>query len=190
METERLRVAVIVGSTREGRVGDVLAGWFADQAGLRDDLDVRVIDLGGYDFPARYPRRASAAMRRFTGELAASDAFVLVTPEYNRSFPASLKQAVDYGYDEWRAKPVGFVSYGSGSDGVFAVEQLRVVFTELHAVTMRDVVGVDLLGPGVDATGRPVGSDGQVLAAGRLLGELSWWGRALRGARAAVPYVC
>ncbi len=85
-------------------------------------------------------------MTEFAAEVGRADAFVVVTPEYNHSFPASLKQAIDYAYDEWQAKPVGFVSYGCGSEGRHAVDQLRTVFTALHAVTMRDGVGLDLLG--------------------------------------------
>jgi NAD(P)H-dependent FMN reductase len=122
-------------------------------------------------------------MAAFTALLAAADAFVVVTPEYNRSFPASLKQAIDYGYDEWRAKPVAFVSYGCGSVGLHAVEHLRTVFTELHAVTMRDGVGFDLMG---DAR---LDTDSSVVAATVMLAQLAWWGLALRDARRTRPYV-
>ncbi|MFD0657789.1 NADPH-dependent FMN reductase [Thermocatellispora tengchongensis] len=123
--TPPLRVAVIMGSTREGRVCDAVTGWFAEVARRRRELDVSVLDLAGYDFPARYPRRVTDAMCAFTAQIGRAEAFVIVCPEYNRSFPAPLKQAIDYGYDEWQAKPVGFVAYGGRSRGVYAVEQLR-----------------------------------------------------------------
>jgi NAD(P)H-dependent FMN reductase len=176
----RLRIAVIVGSTREGRVGDAITRWFVDRAEKRVDIDLDVLDLATYDFPQHYPEEATPQMTTFTTAIDRSDGFVVVTPEYNRSFPASLKQAVDYAYDEWHAKPVGFVSYGCRSRGHYAVEALRVVFTELHAMAVRDEVGLDLL----DAPG-----DRDDLAVTTMLDQLTWWARALREARAARPYI-
>jgi NAD(P)H-dependent FMN reductase len=177
----RQRIAVIVGSTREGRAGDAVAHWFAGVARRRDDVEVDLLDLVDFDFPARYPARVTAEMDRFTTAIGRADGFVVVTPEYNRSFPASLKQAVDYGYDEWHAKPVGFVAYGCGSHGHHAVAALRVVFTDLHTVTVRDEVALDLMdsAPGQD----------QEPAATALLDQLVWWSEALRTARANRPYV-
>ncbi|WP_455358515.1 NADPH-dependent FMN reductase [Streptomyces sp. SYSU K21746] len=175
-----LRVAVIIGSTRQGRVGDSVGRWFTEQARERDDLDLTVIDLADFDFPERYPQEATAQMARFAAEIDRAEAFVVVTPEYNRSFPASLKQAIDFAYDEWQAKPVGFVSYGYGSQGLYAVEQLRCVFTELHTVTMRDGVSLNLAEDRVEDRGRAVTS---------LLDQLGWWGLALREARAVRPYL-
>lgn len=69
--------------------------------------------------------------------IGAADAFVVVTPEYNHSYPGPL-HAIDSVGEQWRAKPVGFVSYGGVSGGLRAVEPLRVVFAELHAVTIRE----------------------------------------------------
>jgi NAD(P)H-dependent FMN reductase len=185
----RLRVAVIVGSTREGRVGGTIGCWFVEQATRRGDIELTVIDLADYEFPARYPGEATPQMAEFTAEVGRADAFVVVTPEYNRSFPASLKQAIDYAYDEWQAKPVGFVSYGHRSEGMYAVEQLRSVFTELHAVTTRDSVGFNLLDGSFDGSGRPRDADGPEQATRTMLDQLVWWGYALREARAARPYV-
>ncbi|MFF4742486.1 NADPH-dependent FMN reductase [Streptomyces sp. NPDC047980] len=176
-----LRVALIIGSTREGRVGEAVGRWFAERAAPRDDLELSVVDLIDYDFPAHYPGRATTGILGFTDEVARADAFVVVTPEYNRSFPASLKQAIDYAYDEWRAKPVAFVSYGHGSRGLYAVEQLRSVFTELHAVSLRNGVGLNLL--------EDLFEPDQDRSVGPMLDQLAWWGLALRDARAARPYI-
>lgn len=185
-----LRVAVIIGSTREGRMGGTIGRWFVGRARRRDDVELTVVDLADFEFPARYPGQATPQMTRFAAQVGMAEAFVVVTPEYTRSFPASLKQAIDYAYDEWQAKPVGFVSYGCRSDGVYAVEQLRTVFTELHAVTMRDGVKLNLLDGGFDDDAGP--ADGAELAgqaAKTMLDQLTWWGLALRDARAARPYV-
>ncbi|WP_267241691.1 NADPH-dependent FMN reductase [Streptomyces sp. PR69] len=177
-----LRVAVIIGSTREGRVGGSVGRWFMERAAGRGGLELTVLDLVDYDFPARYPDRATGQVRRFTEQIGRADAFVVVTPEYNRSFPASLKQAIDFAYDEWQTKPVAFVSYGHGSSGLYAVEALRSVFTELHTVTLRNGVHLNLLDDAAPA-------EGGDRAVGRMLDQLDWWGLALREARAARPYV-
>jgi len=175
-----LRIAVIVGSTREGRVGGDVAGWFLAIARQRADVDLTVLDLAEFDFPQSYPEAATPQMTSFTTAVERADGYVIVTPEYNRSFPASLKQAIDYAYDEWHAKPVGFVSYGCRGRGHYAVSALRVVFTELHTTTVRDEVGIDLLAPRSDKDERTVTA---------MLDQLTWWARALREARAAHPYI-
>ncbi|MEV0379359.1 NAD(P)H-dependent oxidoreductase [Nonomuraea sp. NPDC050643] len=189
MGSDPLNVAVIIGSTRIGRVCDTVGAWFAAWARRREELAVEVLDLARYAFPGCYPEEATPSMRDFTSAVGGADAFVVITPEYNRSFPASLKQAIDFAYDEWQAKPVGFVSYGSGSAGHYAVEQLRTVFGALHAVTTRDWVGIDLLGDDVDEHGRPRDTDGRVRAVGAMLDQLTWWGHTLREGRRAQPYV-
>jgi NAD(P)H-dependent FMN reductase len=188
MATPPLIVAVIIGSTRQGRVGEAVGHWFTGLARRRDEVDVRLVDLAEFEFPQRFPNSPTPHTARFTALVGAADAFVIVTPEYNRSFPASLKQAIDFAYEEWRAKPVGFVSYGCGSDGIYAVEALRTVFTELHAVSVRNSVGFNLLDGGFE-DGEPAFPDRASQAAGTMLDQLGWWGRALRAARARHPYV-
>ncbi|MEV0074139.1 MULTISPECIES: NADPH-dependent FMN reductase [unclassified Amycolatopsis] len=185
---EKLRVAVVVASTREGRVGGGVGRWFVERAGARTGLDLDVVDLADFAIPACYPARPTPAMAGFARRIAAAEAYVVVTPEYNRSFPASLKQAIDCAYDEWRAKPVGFVSYGYRAAGRYAVEQLRGVFTELHTATLRDAVCLDLLEARVADGGFRPDPERYAPAVTTLLDELVWWGLALRDGRRARPY--
>ncbi|WJK42564.1 NAD(P)H-dependent oxidoreductase [Solwaraspora sp. WMMA2056] len=184
-----LRVAVIIGTTRENRMGEAIGRWFVTEAEKRDDIGVDLIDLVDFELPNRYPELPTDAMTAFASRVGNADAFVIVTPEYNYSFTGSLKQAIDCAYDEWHAKPVGFVSYGCRSTGRHAVEQLRTVFTYLHATTMRDVVSFDLLTTTFTGDGGLRGDDGQAGTAEVMLNQLAWWGLALRKARAARPYV-
>ena len=132
------RLAVIVGSTREGRFAPTVANWFVDQARTRADIDIDVIDLADARPAAVYPASARDAVDAYAERIDRADGFVVVTPEYNHGYPASLKQAIDLAHHEWRAKPVAFVSYGGMAGGLRAVEQLRQVFAELHATTVRD----------------------------------------------------
>lgn len=146
--SETSRLVVLIGSVREGRFGPVLAAWVADRARDHGAFDVEVVDLADAEIPlalpvespkfagAAYPR--PAGMAELTARLDAADAFVVVTPEYNHSYPASLKAAIDWHFTQWTAKPVAFVSYGGAAGGRHAVLHLESVFTELHAVTIRD----------------------------------------------------
>jgi NAD(P)H-dependent FMN reductase len=183
-----IRVAIIIGSTREGRFGPTVARWFAEQAGQRSDIVVDVVDLATVDLPAAYPKHFGPGVQAYLARLDEADAFVVVTPEYNHSFPAALKQAIDLGKREWQAKPVAFVSYGGMSGGLRAVEHLRQVFAELHAVTMRDTVSFHNFRRQFDESGQPIDAAGTGAAAKTMLDQLAWWAVALRTARAERPY--
>jgi NAD(P)H-dependent FMN reductase len=185
MTPDPLQLAVIVGSTREGRLGDTVARWFAAQAGRRADLLVDVIDLAEVALPAALPRHPGPPVRAYAERIDRADAFVVVTPEYNHSYPAGLKQAIDLVHAPWRRKPVGFVSYGGMSGGLRAVEHLRTVFAELHATTVRDVVSFHRAWEQFDADGEPRDPSGCDAAAKTLLDDLVWWAAALRTARQA-----
>ena len=167
-----IRLAVVVGSVRAGRFGPVVAAWFAARARDRTEFAVDVVDLAetGLD-------------TGFAARLAAADAVVVVTPEYNHSYPGPLKTAIDAGGGAWRGKPVGFVAYGGLSGGLRAVEHLRCVLAELHAVGLRDTVSFHGAAGAFDpATGRPreAGADA---AAAVLLDGLVGWTRTLRRER-------
>ncbi|MFD8982792.1 NADPH-dependent FMN reductase [Streptomyces sp. NPDC059564] len=188
-----LKVGVLVGSVRTGRFADTVANWFVSEAGRRDDMEIHVIDLSEPALveelklnldPLGTPGEAPALAARIGG----LDAYVVVTPEYNHGYPASLKLAIDYVYGGWRAKPVGFVSYGGMAGGLRAVEQLRQVFAELHAVTVRDTVSFHNAWEKFDEQGRPHDDDASSKAAAVLLDQLAWWGVTLREGRTARPY--
>lgn len=188
--TGPLRIAVIIGSTRQGRAGEPIARWLADQLASRADLDVDLVDLAETAVPHVLPAFDIEVMPpevdALSARLNAADGFVVVTPEYNHSVPAALKNAVDWFYEEWNAKPIAFVSYGGISRGFRAVEHLRQVFVELHAMTTRDGLGIDL--DEVDDHGKPV-SPGCEEAVKQMTDQLLWWATALRQARAERPYV-
>ncbi|GIF77182.1 NADPH-dependent FMN reductase [Asanoa siamensis] len=187
---------IIIGSVREGRFGPAAASWVAAQARTHGGFEVEVVDLAEADIPLSlpaappkfagpdYPRPAGLA--ETTRKLAEADAFIIVTPEYNHSYPASVKAVIDWHYTQWTAKPVAFVSYGGPAGGRHAVLHLENVLTELHAVTIRDGLAFPNF-----FTGWQDGEPLDAAAAGyakTLLEQLSWWATALRAARAANPY--
>lgn len=183
-----LRLALIIGSNRDGCFGRVVARWFADHVTERSDMTLDVLDLAELALPAAIPSGHDGAVAAYAGRIDAADAFVVVVPEYNHSFPAALKQAIDLVDREWLAKPVGFVSYGGISGGLRAVEHLRAVFAELRAVTMRESVSFHRAREQFDAAGRPKDTAATERAANALLDELTWWAQALRTAKQTRPY--
>ncbi|WP_251079002.1 NAD(P)H-dependent oxidoreductase [Frankia sp. AiPa1] len=188
-----LNLTVLLSSVRPGRLGPMVGTWFTDQTRGRDDVRLDLVDPAAapLDHPGADPGDPALAEARLAlgRRLAAADGFVVITPEYNHSYPAAIKHILDCYRQEWFAKPVGFVSYGGVSGGLRAVEHLRGVFAELHAVGVRD--GVSLHGVrGTDfaADGRVATDPQAATAAARLLDQLAWWGRALREARETEPY--
>lgn len=127
MESPAVRTAVVVASVRGGRLAPDVAGWFTALAGLRDDLELDVIDLADHELPGSLDAQDPVALA-LAPRLAGAEAFVLIVPEYNRGVPGPLKTFIDSFQTEWQAKPVGYVGYGlSLSGGVRAVEQLRQI---------------------------------------------------------------
>ena len=183
MSTDPLRLAVIIGSTRKPRIGEAVADWFVGRCAHRKEFVVDLIDLAEVDLPAVLPRHAPSPVRSYVARIDTADAFVMVTPEYNHGYPASVKQAIDVAGREWAAKPVGFVSYGGISGGIRAVEQLRQVFPEVDATTVRRSVAFPKVWGLLDDHGGLRDSDFAEAAAEQMLDQLVWWGTALRNAR-------
>ncbi|MEE6262874.1 NADPH-dependent FMN reductase [Plantactinospora sonchi] len=183
-----LRLAVVVASVREGRLGAAVASWFSDEAKRHGRFDVDLIDLATASLPLGLTNDPPSELMDVTSRLESADAFVVVTPEYNHSFPASIKSLIDWHFSQWRAKPVGFVSYGGRSGGVRAVEALRLVLAEMHAVTIRDTVSFPMVWETFGDDGRPVDEEESAAAAQALLDQLAWWATALLQARTRSPY--
>ncbi|MGW7089744.1 NADPH-dependent FMN reductase [Streptomyces sp. NPDC054871] len=191
MSNAPLHLAVIIGSTREGRFGGTVAEWFAGIARQHDGVIVDVIDLAEHALPTVISTEPAPAAQQVltevTNRLDKADAFAVVTPEYNHSYPASLKTLLDWSDAQWQAKPVGFVSYGGQAGGTRAVEHLRTVCSELHAMTVRDVVTLTNFWEQFDEDGQ-ITNEAAPVAAKALLEQLIWWGNALREARTKTPY--
>lgn len=189
-----LHVAIIAGSTREGRFSDKAARWIVGEAAKRSEVSVETLDLREYAMPFfddpvspsfKNEPYANEAVARFTERIAASDAFIMVTPEYNRGTSGVLKNALDWVYREWNNKPVGFVSYGSVG-GARAVEQLRLNSIELQMAPIREAIHI----PGERyfpvAMGQSSAEELFASLEGKaqsFLDQLLWWATALKNAR-------
>jgi NAD(P)H-dependent FMN reductase len=189
-----MTISVIVGSTRQGRFSEKPAQWILQQLEKREGIESRLLDLRDFPMPF-FDQPAPPAMRghppyehevvkKWTAQIAASDGFVFVTPEYNYGPPAVLKNAIDWVYPEWNRKATAFVSYG-GVMGARAVQQLRETAIELQLAPVRSSVHIPV------ATFRAYFSGGDVekgLAelerqANATIDDLLWWTAALKAAR-------
>lgn len=182
-----VRVLVMIGSTRKDRFGTVPAAWATEQARMREDIEVDVIDLAEANLPVVLAGDDSESplpmgVAEFARRVEVADAVVIVTPVYNRGYPASLKNAIDWVHGEWAATPVGFISYGGRTGGIEAVEQLRTVFVELNTMTIRKVLSFPNFWEHFTDDGVPVDPASMAGAATGFYDQLTWWARALRTA--------
>jgi NAD(P)H-dependent FMN reductase len=187
----KVKIAVIVGSTRAARVGHKPAEWIADIASQRDDMSVEVVDLREYPMPffdevasnAWAPSQNEVA-QRWQKKIAEFDGYIFVSAEYNRGVPAVLKNALDYAYPEWNKKPAAFVGYGSVG-AARAIEQLRLIAIELQMAPIR--TGVHLQGADFMAVWKGEKDIAELSYlrqnASDMLDQLVWWTHALRAAR-------
>ncbi|MFE7760687.1 NADPH-dependent FMN reductase [Streptomyces sp. NPDC057438] len=185
-----VRVTLLIGSNRTGRFGPVIAEWLLGRVRQHDGFEVEVVDVADADLPTTFATtpESTARLAGITPKLAAADAFIVLTPEYNHSYPAALKNLIDWHFHEWRAKPVALVSYGGVSGGLRAAEHLRQVFAELHAVTVRDTVSFHQAHAAFDETGHLKAPSAPNSAARVMLDQLAWWAQALREAKERRPY--
>ena len=187
------RLTIIIGSTRPGRAGLPIAKWFADRARSHGGFAVAVADLAELNLPLldepehpRLGRYIHQHTKDWSATVDASDAFVIVTPEYNHGYPAPLKNAIDYLQKEWRDKPVGFVSYGGVSAGTRAVQQLKQVVTTLKMLPVYEAVSIPFHPQFIGEDGRVQANDIMEQAADAMLDELVGAEAALRPLRPAL----
>lgn len=190
----KIKIKVIVGSTRQQRFSDKPAKWIFELAKNKESIEAELLDLRDYPLPffdepmspamikdGAYP---SEIAREWAAKIREADAFIIVTPEYNHGTSGVLKNALDYIYAEWNNKPAGFVAYG-GVGGARAVEHLRGVAVELQMMPIRNAIHIPQHWNLLDENGE--------LKAGALepfkgsamvfIDQLLWWAKALKIAR-------
>jgi len=186
------RLLIVVGSTRPGRVGLPVSEWFAARATAHGGFELDVADLAELDLPPmdesshpRLRRYEHDHTKAWSARVDAADAIVLVMPEYNHSFTAPLKNALDYLHEEWRHKPVGIVSYGGVAAGGRAAAAIKPVLAALR-MTLAGEVPIPFVAQFVDEDGVVQPSEAMNDGADAMLDELVRVERALRPLRAPV----
>jgi NAD(P)H-dependent FMN reductase len=180
---------VIVASTRDQRVGRIIADWFVAHARAHGSFDVELLDLRELALPLldephhpRFKRYEHAHTKAWSAIVDRADAFVFVTPEYNYGCPPALVNAIDYLWAEWQYKPLGFVSYGGISGGTRSAQMTKLIATTVKLIPIPEAVTIPLVAQHIkdgafDSTDKHTGSIAPMLV------ELRRWTDALAGLR-------
>lgn len=198
-----LRIPVILGTVREGRVSEHVARFVLQRLAARPGVEAwlvdprdhdygnlrgRVIDLPDLDPKAPPPGiPITDDLRAFIHKMHAADAFVVVTPEYNYSFPGTLKNLLDVTHKPWNRKPFGLVGCGGVSGGLRALDALRQVVSGLGAVTVPQHMQVPFVTKAFGPGGPLTEPEEWAKRFDGFLGHVEWYAKALRAARAAGP---
>lgn len=185
----QVRIGIIIGSTRPGRVGDQVARWVHEHAAAREDAQFELVDLLDFALPhldeavpASAGQYANDHTRAWAEKVASFDGFVFVTPEYNHSTSGALKNAIDFVYGEWNNKAAGLVSYGAAASGARAAEHLRLVLGEVQIADVRQQVAFSLMTDFENfSVLAPTGN--QAAHLDTMLNQLVAWAGALRSVR-------
>jgi NAD(P)H-dependent FMN reductase len=188
---QKLKIAIILGSTRPNRNGEAVAKWFHGLASARSDADYELVDVKDFNLPLldepippSQGKYSQPHTKAWAAKIDAFDAFVFVTPEYNHSTSGALKNAIDFLYKEWNNKAAGFVSYGSAG-GVRAVEHLRLIMAELQIADVRAQVSLSLFTDFENFSSFKPGPQHEQTAK-TMLDQLRMWGQAMRTVRRQV----
>lgn len=184
-----LKLHVIIGSTRPGRVGPSVARWFEGYARDHGGFEPVLIDIADFDLPVfdepKHPRMQQYEhehTKRWAASVAAADAYVFVTPEYNYGTTPALLNALNYLVLEWNYKPGGVVSYGGVSGGTRGAQHLKQTLTTLKIVTPPEGVALPNVFPqikdGVFTSNELIDTSAKTM-----LDELKRWAVALKPMR-------
>jgi NAD(P)H-dependent FMN reductase len=173
------KLLIIIASTRPGRIGVPVANWFTEQAAAHGGFELELVDLQELDLPLldepNHPRLRKYTKdhtRTWSATVDSADAIVFVTAEYNHSYTAALKNAIDYLHHEWRHKPLGFVSYGGVAAGTRAMQALKPVAIALALIPVVAAVNIPFVQQFLTEDGTIVGNEVMVEAAAAMLDEL------------------
>lgn len=186
-----IKIKIITGSTRPGRFNNQPAQWIYGMAKARGDMEVELLDLEQINLPF-LDESAPPLQQKYTKEhtklwsakIAEADGFIFVTPEYNHSVSAVLKNAVDYLAIEWNYKPLTFVSYGSLAGGSRAVEHWRGIAADLRMFDLREQIMLPNYWEELNDKGEYNFNERHAKGAQGMLDALIFWAEKMKQARA------
>jgi NAD(P)H-dependent FMN reductase len=191
----KLKIAVIISSTRPTRFGELPAKWILEKANERPEIEAEIVDIRDYDLPFFDEAASNAWMPsanqnavKWQNKISEFDGYIFVVAEYNRSITGALKNAIDQAYVNWNKKAFGAVGYGTVG-GARAIEHLRSIGIELQMVSTRSAVhigGADFMSvhPGFGGTKTLNDLEASIgNSAKDMLDQLTWWAGAAKAAR-------
>lgn len=182
------KLKVISSSARPGRIGPTLARWISEKAQNHGQFAVELLDLGEVNLPlmneAALPEEQNyehELTRWWSAQITEAEAFIFVTAEYNHSYPAPLKNALEYLVNEWEKKPAGIVSYSDGAfAGVRALAHLKADLLEMQVVSIYESVNVPNINDLISEEGNFAPNELILKSADRMLEQLVVWTRGMK----------
>lgn len=186
---QKFKLKVISSSVRPGRKGPIIAGWMTGIADAYGSFEVELVDLGALNLPMmnekEHPRLQQYEHQHskdWSAKIDEADAFIFVTAEYDFGYPAPLRNALEYLYNEWTYKPAGLVSYGGISAGTRAWNSLKGDLCSFKMVPVMDSVNIPQFGQFIkDGLLEP--NESMLRGANALLKELLRWTKVLKAMR-------
>lgn len=187
-----MNIVLILGSVREGRKTDRVALHLKALLEAQEGTTVTLLDLAEFRLPVFSSRWAKEsepdpAIVAFSNELSQADAMVLISPEYHGSYTGVLKNALDHYWGEFKRKPIGVVTTGSGKfGGINASSEMQQLVLSLGAFPMPTKLLVPFIQDAFTETGEP--SDERVkLDCLKFVEEFIWFSQAISSAKAERP---
>ncbi len=182
-----LKLKIIIGSTRAGRKGPAVAAWIYKLALERTEFETELVDLSEVNLPfldepnhPRFRKYTQQHTKDWSAKIDEADAFIMVTPEYNFSYPAPIKNAIDYLFQEWQYKPTAIVSYGGVAAGTRSAQALKLVLTALKMVPLAESVNISFFAKYIDENGNFNADESLIKSAGVMFDELIKWAENLK----------
>jgi len=174
------KIVIISSSVRTGRKSHRVALYFKEYITQQQMGEVEILDLDSYKFPIfderlRFQKNPSEKMLEVAGKIKNADGVLIVTPEYNGGYPASLKNIVDLLYDEWYHKPIGIAMVSEGAfGGTQVITSLQFTLWKIRALVATSMFPVPKVNDSFDENGNAVNKEGTDKRANSFLKELLW----------------
>lgn len=175
-----MNIAIISASVRTGRNSHRVALFFKNYIESNKIANVEMLDLNDYQFPIfeerlKFQKDPSSKTIEFAQKVKAADGIIIVTPEYNGGYPASLKNVIDLLYDEWKRKPTAISTVSAGGfAGMQVITSLQFTLWKMQIWTVPAMFPVPKVGEAYNEQGVPVDKEGTEKRAKGFLDELLW----------------
>jgi NAD(P)H-dependent FMN reductase len=182
------KLKIISSTVRPGRKGPVIAKWVAEAAEKHGGFEVEVLDLGAINLPlmneAVHPimkQYEHEHTKYWSAKIEEADAFIFVTAEYDYSYPASLKNAIEYLVHEWAYKASGIVSYSIGPfAGVRAVMSLKTDLLSLKNIALAEAVNIPAYNQFINEDGDFIPNELLTNSANLMFTQLLRWAKGMK----------
>jgi NAD(P)H-dependent FMN reductase len=181
---------IITSTTRPGRKGIIVANWITALAKQSGRYQVELLDLATINLPfmdePNHPtlkKYQHAHTKEWSAVIESADAFIIVLAEYNFGFPAPIKNALDYLYNEWKYKPVAFVSYGGIAGGMRSMQMLKQVVTAMHMMPVVEAVNIPFFSKYIDNQDNFNPEEPVIKSAHVMLQQMEQWSETLKPMR-------